>query len=164
MASVVGCAPHSRHREPESNDDQGEHASLVTPAEARDYRARGWWRDTTIIDDFLDVATRLPEKPAIVSWHVDKPCETLTYRELALWVDRFATGLLALGVSPGDVVSIQLPNWWEFAALHLACARIGAVTNPIGTILRQHEVQFILERTRSKYASSRIASDGSTSP
>ena len=52
-------------------------------------------------------------------------------------------------MEPGDVVSFQLPNWWRFTALHLACARVGAVTNAILPILRRREVQFICERLGS---------------
>jgi cyclohexanecarboxylate-CoA ligase len=31
-----------------------------------------------------------------------------------------------LGVGPGQVVAIQLPNWWQTSAVVLACARLGA--------------------------------------
>ncbi len=44
----------------------------------------------------------------------------------------------------GDVVSIQLPNWWHFAAVHAACVRIGAVTNPLMPIFRERELEFML--------------------
>ncbi|HET9770233.1 MAG TPA: AMP-binding protein, partial [Acidimicrobiia bacterium] len=59
-------------------------------------------------------------------------------------------GLVELNVAPGEVVSFQLPNWWQVAALHLACVRIGAVANPIITILRRREVSFILDRVASR--------------
>jgi cyclohexanecarboxylate-CoA ligase len=38
-------------------------------------------------------------------------------------------------VRPGQVVSFQLPNWWEALVLHLAVIRIGAVSNPLMPIL-----------------------------
>ena len=75
---------------------------------------------------------------AIVSHRVangDK-VEVVSYGQLARLAERFAAALVELGVGPGEVVSFQLPNWWEVAALHLACVRIGAVANPIITILR----------------------------
>jgi cyclohexanecarboxylate-CoA ligase len=114
------------------------------------YRRRGWWRDATLTDDFLDHVRAQPDKPAIVSDHADGARETLTYAQLGEFVDRIAAGLVELGVRRGEIVSFQLPNWWQFAALHLACARIGAVTNAILPILRTREVQYILRQTESR--------------
>lgn len=113
-------------------------------------REQGWWRDRTLIEDVLEHAVQRPDKVAIVSHHADRPSESLTYRVLADAVDRFASVLLELGVGPGEAVSFQLPNWWQFAALHLACARIGAVTNPILPILRHREVEFICGQLASR--------------
>ena len=114
------------------------------------YYQRGWWRDRTHLDDFLEHARRQPGQVAVISDHADRPREEHTYGELAAIVDRVAAGLLELGVQPGEIVSCQLPNWWQFTALHLACARIGAVTNAILPILRHREVRFILQRTGSR--------------
>ncbi|MBL8483624.1 MAG: AMP-binding protein, partial [Rhodocyclaceae bacterium] len=41
-------------------------------------------------------------------------------------------------------------NWWEFVVLVLACARIGAVSNPVMPIFRQHELRFMLNFCESK--------------
>jgi cyclohexanecarboxylate-CoA ligase len=65
-------------------------------------------------------------------------------------VDWYALVPLELGVEPGEAMSFRVPNWWQFAALHLASAHIGAVTNPILTILRRREVAFICERLASR--------------
>ncbi|MDR7103790.1 AMP-binding protein [Croceicoccus sp. BE223] len=51
----------------------------------------------------------------------------LRYAELLDKVDRFAAGLHARGVKRGDRVAILSENRWEYLALHLACARIGAI-------------------------------------
>ena len=47
--------------------------------------------------------------------------ETVSYRQLWRYARRIAVGLADLGVEKGEVVSFQLPNWWQFAALHFAC-------------------------------------------
>ena len=52
-------------------------------------------------------------------------------------------------MQPGQVVSVQLPNTCTFAALALACGRIGAVINPLVPIFRERELTFILGRTAS---------------
>lgn len=48
------------------------------------------------------------------------------------------------------MVSCQLPNWWEFTLLYLACSRIGAVLNPLMPIFRERELEFMLRHGESK--------------
>ena len=60
------------------------------------------------------------------------------------------SGLLELGVRPGDVVSFQLPNWIEFLVLHYAATRIGAINNPLIPIYRDREVGFMVGLAQSK--------------
>ncbi|WP_433324862.1 AMP-binding protein [Spirillospora sp. CA-294931] len=118
---------------------------------AEDFRARGWWRATTVLDDLRDAARRHPDRPAIVEYRTaGGPPESLTYGELADRVERLAGGLAALGVGPGDIVSLQLPNSWRFAALSLACARVGAVVHPVLPIMRHREVTFMARRTGAR--------------
>jgi cyclohexanecarboxylate-CoA ligase len=113
-----------------------------------DYREH--FRNRTLYQDVADHARRQPDKVALVVYRGDGPQrDVLSYRHLVQMADRFAGGLLELGVRRGETVSFQLPNWWQTAALFLACVRIGAVANPILTILRSREVGFILRRTRS---------------
>lgn len=128
-----------------------EGAPLIDADSSAWYRQHGWWRDRTFVDDFLDVVDRLPGKTALVA-HTARTDETtrLTYRELAELVDRIAAGLMELGVRPREIVSYQLPNWWQFTALTLACARIGAVVNPIMPILRHKEMRHILGALKSR--------------
>jgi cyclohexanecarboxylate-CoA ligase len=114
----------------------------------REYRAAGWWRDRTVLHDLRDAVARHPDKPAIVCYHADgSPTETVTYAELLRHTDRFAAALHRLGVGPGDVVALQLPNSWQFAALCLATFRLGAVVNPIIPIMRRREVEFMATLT-----------------
>ena len=105
----------------------------------------------TLWEEFAGHAARQPDKVAIVSHRLaSRDKEVLTYGELAQLAERFAASLVELDVAPGEIVSFQLPNWWEVAALHLACVRIGAVANPIITILRRREVGFILGRSGTR--------------
>jgi len=123
----------------------------IDPVQAGRYRAAGWWRDRTYLDDFDDAVAANPDKVAIVSHRHDgaDPLVTLSFRQLHRLVDRFAGALVGLGVQPGQIVSVQLPNDWTFAALALACGRIGAVINPLVPIFRERELQFILGRAES---------------
>ena len=56
---------------------------------------------------------------------------TLTYRALHELCDRVAGGLHALGVRPGDRVSVYSPNRWEWVVAYHAALRAGAVVNPL---------------------------------
>jgi cyclohexanecarboxylate-CoA ligase len=73
-----------------------------------------------------------------------------TFGELKTRADRMAVALGKLGVGAGDVVSWQLPNWFEGAALAAAIDRIGAVSNPIITIYREREVGFACRQAGAK--------------
>ncbi|HKV15128.1 MAG TPA: AMP-binding protein, partial [Reyranella sp.] len=113
--------------------------------------AQGFWRDRTINDDLDDCLGRCPDKEAVTAVSLEKgETRRLTYRELAGLADRLAIGLARLGVGRNDVVSAQLPNWWEFTVSYLACARIGAVFNPLMPIFRERELSFMLKHGGSK--------------
>ena len=56
---------------------------------------------------------------------------------------RVAASLVALGIRPGDVVAIQLPNWRECFTAHAAIWLAGAVALPIVPIYGPAEVAFI---------------------
>jgi len=119
----------------------------------------GAWKNRTILDYLDDALARDPEMPAITDYNGEIGGElggetnqptTISYGELDRLSRRLGLALIKLGVGPGDVVSLQLPNWWQFNALHLACARIGAITNPLMPIFRERELSFMLSFGESK--------------
>ena len=109
------------------------------------------WRDRTILD-FLDERLRdIPDHVYITDHNsVTGRSTSWSYRNIDRISRQIAAGLRAHGVGKGDVVAVQLPNWWEFAALHLACARLGAITNPLMPIFRAHELEFMLSFADTK--------------
>ena len=90
------------------------------------------------------------DAPALTSYQAgeDGPV-SFTYAELDTVVTRMAAGMAAMGVEKGGVVSCQLPNCWQMTALLLACARLGAVFNPLMPIFRERELRFMLDHARS---------------
>ncbi|HZB92890.1 MAG TPA: AMP-binding protein, partial [Stellaceae bacterium] len=68
----------------------------------------------------------------------------LTYGELDRLVDALAGNLAARGVRAGERVALLLGNCPEFLVVLLACARLGAVSMPIGTRLRGPELEYLL--------------------
>jgi len=75
---------------------------------------------------------------------------SFTYGELARRAERMAVALGRLGVTRGDVVSWQLPNWMEGVALAAAIDRLGAISNPIITIYREREMAFVCRQAGSR--------------
>jgi acyl-CoA synthetase (AMP-forming)/AMP-acid ligase II len=100
-------------------------------------------------ETFHDVLARRaaahPDREALVDHR-----RRVTYGELAARVDRTAAALQSLGLGPGDVVTIQLPNWVEFAYVFFACERIGAIANQIGPDFRSREVEYIVRFSESR--------------
>lgn len=60
-----------------------------------------------------------------------------------------AVGLAALGVKPGDTVSVLSPNIPELFELHYAVPLLGAVLNTINTRLEPETVAYILNHSDS---------------
>ena len=119
--------------------------TTLTPQRGAVMRSQGWWKDKTINDYFAETLAANPDKTAIVaSRQGSSERRRITYRELDGLAGRIAASLRRLGVGPGDVVSMQLPNGWEFIAVALAASRIGAVVNPLMHILRERELTYML--------------------
>ncbi|HXZ02695.1 MAG TPA: cyclohexanecarboxylate-CoA ligase [Stellaceae bacterium] len=113
--------------------------------------AAGYWRDRTLLDHLDRAVAQTPDKTAIVAIRSETGAETrLSYRELHRLSDLVALGLAERGIGRGDVVSFQLPNWWEFPVLHLACLKLGAVSNPLMIIFRERELGFMLKHAEAK--------------
>jgi cyclohexanecarboxylate-CoA ligase len=116
-----------------------------TPVLADAYRRAGLWRGETIWQTFAATATAHAGRIAVV----DGAART-SWSALAAAAERVAGGLAALGVGPGDVVAVQLPNWTETLVALLAAARLGAVLNPVLPILRRRELGFVLGASRAR--------------
>src|ERR1700676_3629073 len=115
------------------------------------FREAGYWLDKTVDQLLNEAIARTPDKIAIIADRADREqAVRLSYRELGSLVDRAASSLSRLGVGPRDVVTVQLPNWWEFVVTALACSKIGAVFNPVMPILRERELLYVLNFCESK--------------
>ncbi len=125
--------------------------AILLPPRRVESIAKGWWHDRTINDELDACAAAYPDKVALTAMRADSGgVRRLTYRELAALADRAAVGLARLGVQRDDVVAMQLPNWWHFTLLYLACTRLGAVLNPLMHIFRERELSFMLKHGEAK--------------
>lgn len=118
---------------------------------AAEYRANGWWRDQTFLDDLRRNARDLPSKTAVIAYRMqDRTFSQIDYAELARITRRFASALLSLGVKRGDTVAAQLPSRLESLPIALACAQVGARFCPLMTIYRRYEMSHMLRLTGAR--------------
>ena len=120
---------------------------VTDPGRADAYRRAGHWDDTTLSGRLAQAASRAPTRPAVVDRDGDN---VHSYAELGRDVTMVAAWLEARGVGPGDVVSIQLPNWYEFVVLAVATQRVGGVINPLLPIYRRKELLHAFTVAESK--------------
>ncbi|MBZ0129045.1 MAG: AMP-binding protein [Rhodobacteraceae bacterium] len=111
----------------------------------------GNWPNRVITDYLSDMSASDPDATALIAYRTDTDTvTTLSYGELDRRATCIAGNLSAYGIGRGDVVSFQLPNWWQFVAIHLACVRIGAISNPLMPIFRARELDYMIGFAESK--------------
>src|ERR1700733_6691970 len=95
-------------------------------------------------DAILESCKNHAAKTAIV----DSSCgRRLTYAEYGETVEALAHGLVAAGVSPGEVVAVFLPNSWEFCTAYHAATLAGAIPTLLNPSYREREVRYQLENS-----------------
>jgi cyclohexanecarboxylate-CoA ligase len=109
----------------------------------RTYRERGLWRHETLPARLATVRAAAGERDALIDGST-----RVTFAAFSAAVGRVAGRLTELGVGLGNVVSWQLPNWWEAAVVHHAALRVGALPNPLNMIYRGRELRFVLAEAK----------------
>lgn len=102
---------------------------------------------STIGAAFDATVERFPDNPALVVRHQNI---RWSYREYQREVERLATGLVALGIEPGDRVGIWAPNCVEWCLTQFATAKIGAVMVCINPAYRIYELEYALNKVQCK--------------
>jgi long-chain acyl-CoA synthetase len=92
-------------------------------------------------------AARTPQKPFLLS---EFDGRQFSYAEFALAIDRAAVMLMSLGIGKGDVVSLLLPNSAEYIIGYFACWKIGALAGPVNSLLKEHEIEFVMNNSEAK--------------
>jgi fatty-acyl-CoA synthase len=98
----------------------------------------------TIGDLFDRVANALPDHEALVACHQGR---RYTYRQLREECDRFARGLLALGIGKGDRIGIWAPNHAEWVVAQFATPKIGAILVNVNPAYRTSELEYALRQS-----------------
>jgi acyl-CoA synthetase (AMP-forming)/AMP-acid ligase II len=117
----------------------------ITAGMIEKFTKEGHWRNKTLCDYFKICMGKKPDQLAVVDREY-----RLTFRDLETLSNHLASSLAKLGISKGDVVSFELPSWYQAIVVNLALTKLGAVINPIIPIYKEREVTFILKQARSK--------------
>ena len=121
------------------------------PEHLEAFKRGGLWPNRLLSEYFDDNLAAAPDQPAIIGYESQAGTRVQhSHASLDRAVERIALSLIEIGIAPGDVVSAQLPNYWQLGALYLACVRIGAVLNPLMPIFRQRELSFMLPFAEAK--------------
>ena len=110
------------------------------------YLQRGWWSPADTLSQWLaGAASQTPDATAIAGDGQD-----VTYGVLAQRVAALAGGMKALGLAPGDVVAVQLPNRAEYLVSYLAICAIGGVMTTLYVPYRAAEMESVLGHSRAR--------------
>src|SRR2546421_4939744 len=92
-------------------------------------------------------AARTPDKMFLFS---EPDGRQFTYAEFSAAVNRAATLLAGRGITKGDVVGLLMPNSAEYIIGYFACWRLGALAGPVNSLLKEHEIEFVMNNSEAK--------------
>ena len=101
--------------------------------------------DKTIGEIPGDAAARFGDKTALIFGG-----RRVSFAEIDRLSARAASGLRALGVEPGDRVTLYAQNSVEWIVSYYAIARAGGVLNPINVMLTPDEVAYVVKDCDAK--------------
>ena len=76
--------------------------------------------------------------------------QTFSFNQINDLVERAAGGLSDLGIVQGDTVTLYAENSWEWIVSYYAIARLGAVINPVNTMLTPNEIEYVVKDCGAK--------------
>jgi 2,3-dihydroxybenzoate-AMP ligase len=98
------------------------------PEFARRYRAKGYWQDKSLAQEFADMFRKYAGRVALIDGD-----RRYTYADIDRISDNLALNLLELGLRPLERVVPTLPNIAEFVLLYFALQKISAI--PIAALV-----------------------------
>lgn len=114
-------------------------------ADQAQYRTEGHWPDETFADVLRARAAAHPDREVLSDGG-----KRLSYSELEDAILRVADLLARSGIGPGDVIAVQIPNWWEFVPVYWAIERVGAIGVPVSIDFRAREIDYVLRTAQCR--------------
>ena len=104
------------------------------------------YSDDLIVKTIMETALKYPNNYAIFYYN-----NKITYKEFAEKIIDCSKALKKIGVKEGEVVSICMPNTPEALIMFYAVNMVGAISNMIHPLSSEKEIEFFLNKTKSKY-------------
>ncbi len=101
-------------------------------------------RSNTLGDLIDELAEIFPTSPAII-WKKD----VINFYALKNQINVFASGLLALGIKPGDRIALLCTNRPEWIIAAFAIAKIGCITIAVSTFSTAREFKWVLNHSEA---------------
>jgi len=99
-----------------------------------------------------DVVLQSCQKHSAKTALLDTSCNRhFTFAEYGALVEAVARGLISLGLVPGEIVGIFLPNSWEFAVTYHAATLAGGVPTLLNPSYREREIRYQLENSGAAF-------------
>ncbi len=117
--------------------------TTLTAGRIEAHASAGEWLNQNLSDQIAHWVEQRPDDVVLVDRFGQ-----VTWSEFGADVDAVSYGLLELGVRPGEVVQVQLPNWHQFVVAVVALEQISAVINPVAPIFRHKEVTVMSDLAR----------------
>ena len=143
---------------PRKKKIEKETAQPSEPAEPAEQLEKRWYRfwpegvpkhvdypEIPLSDLLRNTAESNPNHVAIV--YFDRE---MTYGELNIASDKFATALTDLGVKKGDKVALFLPNIPQFVISYYGAIKIGAIETAISPLYKEREVEHQLNDSEAE--------------
>lgn len=115
------------------------------------WRSTGLYSGRTIFQEIEAVTRAYPDSTLTYRYDASPGEEvTLTLTEIRERAMGMAASLADLGLTAGDAVAIQLPNWPEMIVSYYAAVTLGLVLVPVVDIYGSAELSYILQESRAR--------------
>lgn len=97
-----------------------------------------------------DIAAHDPDRRAMVWCNPEGEEHVFTFADMKRWSDRTANYLASLGIGRGDMVMVILRRHYQFWFTAVALHKLGAVMVPATFMLKEHDLEYRLNRASVK--------------
>ena len=118
----------------------------INEEKKKEYYEKGYWTRETIRDVWERQARANADKEYVAD---DQGCR-MTYGEVDDAASRLAAWLVSQGIKPGDVVTLQFPNWAEFTIAYVACFKTGAVIQSLARNFNGADLTYAMNLVESR--------------
>ena len=118
----------------------------INEEKKKEYYEKGYWTHDTIRDVWERQAQANADKEYVAD---DQGCR-MTYGEVDDAASRLAAWLVSQGIKPGDVVTLQFPNWAEFTIAYVACFKAGAVIQSLAHNFNGADLTYAMNLVESR--------------